>query len=136
MGLLALATLPAFASIAGTASATTLACASIPLFICAFAAGAGPVPYLLYSEVYASRVRAKGASLSGGINWAANIALTWSFLPLMHGLGDSLTYALYGIINAWATAFTCLHVFETKGRSLQEIERAAATPGACPLAQS
>lgn len=107
-------------------AATLVAPLGVVAFICAFAVGVGPVPYLLYSELFATRVRAKGAALCGGLNWAANIALSATFLPLVESFGMSATFALYAVVNVAGAAFTTAHVFETKGRSLQEIERAMA----------
>mmetsp|Transcript_20068 Transcript_20068/g.24044 ORF Transcript_20068/g.24044 Transcript_20068/m.24044 type:complete len:252 (-) Transcript_20068:294-1049(-) len=102
------------------------------LFMFVFNTGAGPLPYLIYSEVFAGRVRAKGAALCGALNWAANILITLTFLPLATSLGTAPTFAIYALVNAVAVAFTWEHMFETKGRSLQEIERALA-PTECPV---
>jgi len=45
------------------AFATAAAVAAVPIFMVCFASGVGPVVYLLYSELFAARVRAKGRRL-------------------------------------------------------------------------
>lgn len=72
-------------------------------------------------------MRGKGTSLVGALNWAAVLLLSATFLPLYTQLGPSVTFALYAAINLAAALFVHLCVFETKGRSLQEIERELAS---------
>ena len=127
---LALAATPQFIALVGAETASTLSCACVPLFILCFACGVGPIPYLLYSEVYASRVRAKGASFCGALNWGANILLCYTFLPMKEALGDTAVFGIYACINFAALIFVRANVFETRGRSLQEIENELA-PTVC-----
>ena len=68
-------------------------------------------------------MRGKGTSVSAGLNWAAVLLLSTTFLPLYNGLGASVTFAIYAAINAASIAFVQAMVFETKGRDLHEIER-------------
>ena len=68
-------------------------------------------------------MRGKGTSISAGLNWAAVLLLSTTFLPLYTGLGASATFAIYAVINAASMVFVQAEVFETKGRSLQDIER-------------
>eukprot|EP00873_Tetraselmis_striata_P036171 jgi/Tetstr1/456435/TSEL_043165.t2 len=107
--------------------ASTVVSVAVPAFVLVFASAVGPLPYLLYSEVLAARVRGKGTSLVGALNWAAVLLLSATFLPLYTQLGPSVTFALYAAINLAAALFVHLCVFETKGRSLQEIERELAS---------
>lgn len=78
-------------------------------------------------QVLAARVRGKGTSLVGALNWAAVLLLSATFLPLYTGLGPSVTFTIYAAINLAAALFVYVCVFETKGRSLQEIERELAS---------
>lgn len=78
-------------------------------------------------QLFAARVRAKGVAFCGAVNWAGVLLLTSTFLPLYDALGGSATFAIYAVIAAAGALFANAFVPETKGRSLQEIERQMAS---------
>ena len=56
-----------------------------------------------------------------GILWAANFAVTVTFLPLLKGAGLSSAYGLYGAAAALSFLFVLFAVRETKGKTLEEM---------------
>ena len=56
-------------------------------------------------------------------NWAANFVVTISFLTLLSAIGGTGVFFLYGFLTLIALFYFFKRVPETKGRSLQEIER-------------
>lgn len=52
------------------------------VYIAAFAVGLGPLPALIVAEIFRQGPRASAFSLSLGIQWACNLAVTSSFSPL------------------------------------------------------
>lgn len=52
------------------------------IYITAFAIGLGPLPALIVAEIFRQGPRASAYSLSLGIQWACNLAVTSSFAPL------------------------------------------------------
>jgi len=92
-------------------------------FIVAFAVSLGPLPYVLMSEVFPLRVRARGMSLAAGTSWLLNVVVAMTFLLLLDGLGAGPTFLVYAGICATALVFAWFTVPETRGRSLDEIER-------------
>jgi len=62
-------------------------------------------------------------SVAGMANWAANFVVTISFLTLLNAIGGSGVFFLFGFLTLVALAYFWKKVPETKGRSLQEIER-------------
>jgi hypothetical protein len=59
-------------------------------------------------------------------NWGMNLAVAMTFLTLVAVLGHARTFWLYGVIAVGAWVFFYLLVPETKGKSLEQIERAPA----------
>jgi hypothetical protein len=56
-------------------------------------------------------------------NWAANFVVTISFLTLLNAITNAGTFFLFAVITVAALGYFALQVPETKGRTLQEIER-------------
>jgi sugar porter (SP) family MFS transporter len=99
--------------------------AVIGLFIYtgSFAIGLGPVFWLLIAEIYPLKIRGAAMSVASMANWAANFVVTVSFLTLLSAIGGSGAFFLFGFLTLVALAYFWRKVPETKGRSLQEIER-------------
>lgn len=95
-------------------------------YILAFAVGAGPVPGLLVPEITAAKVRGRAVALAMGAHWVCNFVIGQAFLAAVAGVGVAGVYAFFAAVCAAAVAFVRSAVVETKGRSLEEIERAMA----------
>lgn len=93
------------------------------IFIVGFAMSAGPLIWTLCSEVQPLKGRDFGIGCSTFTNWAANWLVGVSFLSLLNGLGNAGTFWLYGAFNVVFIFFTMWLVPETKGVTLEEIER-------------
>ncbi|HVT70041.1 MAG TPA: sugar porter family MFS transporter [Trebonia sp.] len=88
-----------------------------------FAIGLGPVFWLLIAEIYPLKIRGAAMSVASMANWAANFVVTISFLTLLSAVGGVGVFFLFGFLTLVALAYFWRRVPETKGRSLQEIER-------------
>jgi sugar porter (SP) family MFS transporter len=93
------------------------------IYILAFALSFGPVFWLMSAEIFPTRVRAAGASISSFANWAANFLVSITFLSLIGALGAPATFWLFAFFGVLAFLFSWKFVPETKGRSLEQIER-------------
>lgn len=62
-------------------------------------------------------------SISTLIIWTACLIVTFSFPFLLQNLGPSQTFWMYARYSAGAFLFVLLVIPETKGRSLEEIEK-------------
>jgi hypothetical protein len=100
----------------------TVALVAIPAYTLLFSLGAGPVPWLLYNEVFPTRIRARATSLCTAINYASNTVVGASFLPLVSGIGLGGTYGLYATLCFAGFLFVDRFVFETKGLRLEDVE--------------
>ena len=88
-----------------------------------FAIGLGPVFWLLIAEIYPLRIRGAAMSVATMANWGANFVVTVSFLTLLTAIDGVGVFFLFGFLTLVALAYFWRKVPETKGRSLQEIER-------------
>ena len=100
----------------------TVALVAIPAYTLLFSLGAGPVPWLLYNEVFPTRIRARATSLCTAINYLSNTVVGASFLPLVSGIGLGGTYGLYATLCFAGFLFVDRFVFETKGLRLEDVE--------------
>ncbi|KAF9625590.1 hypothetical protein IFM89_024363 [Coptis chinensis] len=107
----------------------TLAVLGTVLYVLSFSLGAGPVPALLLSEIFPSRIRAKAVSLSLGTHWVSNFVIGLYFLSVVNKFGISKVYLGFSTVCILAVLYIAAKVVETKGRSLEEIERALSPAG-------
>lgn len=101
----------------------TLAVLGTVLYVLSFSLGAGPVPALLLPEIFASRIRAKAVALSLGMHWITNFFIGLYFLSVVTKFGISTVYMGFASVCLLAVIYIAGNVVETKGRSLEEIER-------------
>ncbi len=93
------------------------------VFIIGFAMSAGPIIWVLCSEIYPLAGRDLGVTCSTGTNWIVNAIVGMTFLTLINTFGPGSTFLLYGGMNVLFIIFFVLFVPETKGVSLEKIER-------------
>jgi len=112
----------AFRSPTLSSAVAWVALISLPVYVGCFAIGLGPVFWLLISEIYPLKIRGRAMSVATVTNWGSNLLVALTFLSLLHTLGRSWTFWLYGIIGIVAWAFVYWLVPETKGATLEEID--------------
>lgn len=93
------------------------------VFIVGFAMSAGPLIWTLCSEVQPLQGRDFGIAASTFTNWATNLIVGVTFLSLLSGIGNAPTFWLYAALNALFIFVTFFLVPETKGVTLEQIER-------------
>ncbi|MEZ2346823.1 sugar porter family MFS transporter [Terriglobus sp. RCC_193] len=85
-----------------------------------------PVTWVLIAEIFPNRVRSQAVSIAVSALWLASFALTYTFPLLNKALGTGGIFRTYGVICLLGWALVFFFVPETKGRSLEQIERALA----------
>ncbi len=91
-------------------------------YIVGFAMSAGPIVWVLCSEIYPNAGRDFGITFSTATNWCVSAMVGQTFLTLLHTLGSGNTFLMYGGLNVLFIIFFLLYVPETKGVSLEKIE--------------
>ena len=92
-------------------------------FIVGFAMSAGPLIWTLCSEVQPLKGRDFGIGCSTFTNWIANMIVGVTFLSLLNGIGNAATFWLYAGLNVVFLVITFLLIPETRGVTLEQIER-------------
>ena len=92
-------------------------------YVASFAISLGPIFWLLISEIYPLKIRNSSEGLVATFNWGSNLVVTLTFLTLDQRIGASKTFLLYALFAMAAWFFSFRRVPETKGRTLEEIER-------------
>ncbi|MFH1038370.1 MAG: sugar porter family MFS transporter [PVC group bacterium] len=95
--------------------------AGLLTFIIGFAASAGPIIWVICSEIYPLSGRDFGITCSTATNWIANGIVGLTFLSLLQGIGPTATFLLYGGIEVLFIIFFLFWVPETKDVSLEKI---------------
>jgi SP family arabinose:H+ symporter-like MFS transporter len=106
---------------------TSLTLFSILAFVASFAISIGPVMWVLFSEIFPNKIRGIAISFVGLINSAISFIVQWIFPWELDVLGNSLTFLIYGLFAAFGLIFIIKVIPETKGKSLEEIEKQLVT---------
>ncbi|RYM68806.1 sugar porter family MFS transporter [Serratia liquefaciens] len=93
------------------------------IFIIGFAMSAGPLIWVLCSEIQPLAGRDFGVTCSTMANWVANMIIGATFLTLIDNLGSAGTFWLYALLNLLCIVLTLCFVPETKNISLECIEK-------------
>jgi len=98
-------------------------------YIASFALSVGPVTWVILSEIFPTRIRGRAMGIATLCLWAANFVVSQTF-PMMNEskwLVDKFHHGfpfwVYGSLCAVSVLFVWLFVPETKGKTLEEIEK-------------
>ncbi len=97
--------------------------AGIALFVASFSVGPGVVVWLALSELMPGRIRANGMAIALFVNQMVAFAIADAFLPWQKACGYSVVFyslAFFAFLYFLTAAFL---LPETKGRTLEEIEK-------------
>lgn len=97
--------------------------AMLLMFIVGFAMSAGPLIWVLCSEIQPLRGRDFGITVSTTTNWIANMIVGATFLTMLDSLGNANTFWVYAALNVVFIFITIALIPETKNVSLEHIER-------------
>ena len=92
-------------------------------FVAAFAVAMGPIPWIVNSEIFPTKLRGRAMSIAIFCLWFADWMVTQTFPMLREGIGPARTFWVYAACSLLSTVFVIAWVPETKGRTLEEIER-------------
>jgi SP family xylose:H+ symportor-like MFS transporter len=98
-------------------------------YIACFALSVGPVTWVILSEIFPTRIRGRAMAMATVCLWVANYLVSQTF-PMMDAdpwlvntFHRGFPFWLYGAFCAVLLVFLCAFVPETKGKTLEEIER-------------
>jgi sugar porter (SP) family MFS transporter len=93
------------------------------IYISFFAASFAPVMWVIISEIYPNRIKGPAMSFSTACCWLCTF-LTVQFAPVINGsLGMQWFFAVFCFFSILAFVFVKFRIPETKGKSLEQIEK-------------
>jgi SP family xylose:H+ symportor-like MFS transporter len=99
------------------------------VYTAGFAVSWGPVTWVLLSEIFPNQIRGKAMAVAVAAQWIANYLVSWSFPILddnpylVEHFKHGFAYWIYGVMSILAALFMWKFVPETKGRSLEQMEK-------------
>jgi len=95
----------------------------VVIAIAIYAMSLAPIVWVILSEIFPNRIRGAAMALATFGLWIACFVLTYTFPLLNQGLGAAGTFWVYAVICLLGFLFVLLKLPETKGKSLEEIEK-------------
>jgi MFS transporter, SP family, arabinose:H+ symporter len=93
------------------------------LYIAAFAMAMGPLPWIVCSEIFPAKLRGRAMSVATFCIWSGCLIVAQTFPSLLKLIGPTNTFRIYGACSAATFLLVLWLLPETKGRTLEEIER-------------
>jgi len=123
MGIAMAAMVIGFSQASLAAYSGTVALFGTLLYILSFGLGVGPVPGLLVPELAPADIRGRAMSFALTTHWVTNFSIGQLFLPSVQSFGIPLVYSFFSLVCFIAIFFVNRFVVETKGKSLEDIEK-------------
>jgi sugar porter (SP) family MFS transporter len=92
-------------------------------YVACFAVGVGTGTWVMMSEICPTRVRGRAMSVATVALWCGTLLVTLTFLSLVNLFNASGVFLLYATVSIAAFLFVWRRIPETKGRTLEEIEK-------------
>lgn len=103
--------------------------AFVLIYIASFALSVGPVVWVILSEIFPTKIRGRAMGIATICLWLANSIVTQTFAMmdknafLIEKFNHGFPFFLYGFMCVVMVIFVAKVVPETKGKSLEEIEK-------------
>jgi SP family xylose:H+ symportor-like MFS transporter len=94
----------------------------IIIYTASFMMSWGPICWVLISEIFPNKIRGRAVAIAVAAQWAANYLISSTY-PAMMELSSGGTYWFYGIMSVLSFVFVWKMVPETKGKTLEEMEK-------------
>ncbi|XXG39221.1 hypothetical protein AAC387_Pa01g0239 [Persea americana] len=94
---------------------------SVILYFCFFVMGFGPIPNILCSEIFPTRVRGLCIAICALTFWIGDIIVTYSLPVMLNSIGLAGVFGIYAVVCLISLLFVFLKVPETKGMPLEVI---------------
>ncbi|BES96718.1 transporter [Nesidiocoris tenuis] len=92
-------------------------------FIVMFAIGFGPIPWMFIGEIFPPAIKGPASSIACLFNWICAFAVSFGFPIMKESLNGDFTFWIFAAISACGAVFVVLFIPETKGRSIEEVQR-------------
>jgi SP family arabinose:H+ symporter-like MFS transporter len=91
------------------------------VYLLGFELGPGPLYFVVVTEVFESRVKARLNGLSNALLWGMNLVISLFYLSVSAALGTVATFYCFLVVSLLGAGLSYAYVPETKGRVLSEL---------------
>lgn len=92
-------------------------------YVAAFAMAMGPAVWVIMAEIFPTQIRGRAMSIATVCLWTACYVVSQTFPWMLKNLEGPMTFWFYAVMCLLAIMFVAGYVPETKGKTLEEIER-------------
>jgi sugar porter (SP) family MFS transporter len=96
---------------------------SLLAYIAFFAASLAPVMWVVTSEIYPTRIRGVAMSFSTAVSWVFTLVVVQFFPWMLSNFGGPVSFGIFAFFSLAALLFIIFFIPETKGKSLEQIEK-------------
>ncbi|MDR6844666.1 sugar porter family MFS transporter [Flavobacterium granuli] len=96
---------------------------SIILFLFFFAFSLGPLKFVISTEIFPTHIRGTALSMCIMTMWVSDWVVNLLFPMMRDGLGIATTFFIFSFFCILSFIYAKKKLFETKGKSLEEIEK-------------
>ncbi|XP_039026619.1 monosaccharide-sensing protein 2-like isoform X2 [Hibiscus syriacus] len=105
----------------GTVINAAISTICVILYLCFFVMGYGPIPNILCSEIFPTRVRGLCIAICALTAWVGDIIVSYSMPMMLSSIGIAGIFGIYAVVCLISWVFGFLKVPETKGMPLEVI---------------
>ncbi|KAM7258527.1 hypothetical protein ACFE04_014268 [Oxalis oulophora] len=105
----------------GTVVNAGISTACVIIYFCCFVMAYGPIPNILCSEIFPTRVRGLCIAICCVVYWICDIIVTYTLPVMLTSIGLAGIFGIYAIVCVISWIFVFLKVPETKGMPLEVI---------------
>ncbi|KAL6504167.1 Monosaccharide-sensing protein 2 [Orobanche gracilis] len=93
----------------------------VVIYFCFFVMAFGPIPNILCSEIFPTRVRGVCIAICALVFWICDVVVTYTMPMMLSSVGLAGVFGIYGVVCVISYVFVYLKVPETKGMPLEVI---------------
>ncbi|KAL4308911.1 hypothetical protein GQ457_01G008360 [Hibiscus cannabinus] len=105
----------------GTVVNAAISTACVMVYLCFFVMGYGPIPNILCSEIFPTRVRGLCIAICVLVAWIGDIVISYTMPVMLSSIGLAGIFGIYAVVCLISWVFVFLKVPETKGMPLEVI---------------
>lgn len=102
-------------------SSTWVPLLTLCLYVSLYAAGVGPIPWLMLREIFPPNATRRATAITAGVHWLLAFGATKLYQNLVEMVGPGWTLWHFAVTCVIATIFVYFFVPETKDRTLDDI---------------
>lgn len=105
----------------GSVARAVISTICVVVYFCVFVTAYGPIPNILCSEIFPTRVRGLCITICSLVYWTGDIIVTYTVAIMLDSIGLAGIFGIYGCFCVISLVFVFFKVPETKAMPLEVI---------------